>query len=116
MDLDVGLIKEISLIDLYPIFPIYIFMIKGFHNMGRLQDACKFFKVMKGHGCSPNKVVYSMILDGVCRFGSLEKALSLLAKIEKEGSDYSPNTITYTSIIQSCCEKGKLKEVLEFLD
>ena len=81
MDLAVGLIKDIGLIDLYPILPIYITMIKGFYNVGRLDDACKLFKVMKGHGCSPNTVVYSVILDGVCRFGSLEKALKLLAEI-----------------------------------
>ena len=37
---------------------------------------------MKGHGCSPNKVVYSVILDGVCIFGSLEKVLELLAGME----------------------------------
>ena len=48
-------------------------MIKGLCNVGRLDGACKLFKVMEGHGCSPNKVLYSVILDGVCRIGSLEK-------------------------------------------
>ncbi|KAL6985936.1 hypothetical protein U1Q18_019310 [Sarracenia purpurea var. burkii] len=89
---------------------------KGFCNAGRLDDACALFKVMKGHGCFPNVVVYSTFLDGVRRFGSLEVALDLLQGMENEGGDCSPNVVTYTSLIQGFCEKSRTLEALQILD
>ncbi|KAF5935577.1 hypothetical protein HYC85_026706 [Camellia sinensis] len=94
MDVAAELMSEMGLINLYPDMITYIAMIKGF--------------VMRWQ--------YSALLDGVCRFGSLEKALELLLQMEKEGGDCSPNVISYTSVIQAFCEKSRTMEALQILD
>ena len=116
MDMAEELMNEMGLSDLYPDMITHVAMIKGFSNVGRLENACGLVKLMRGHGCVPNAVVYSTLLDGVCRFGSMERALELLGEMEKEGGDCSPNVVTYTSVIQSFCEKGQTMEALEILD
>ena len=64
----------------------------------------------------PNAVVYSTLLDGVCRCESMERALGLLGEMEKEVGNCSPRVVTYTSVMQSFCEKGQTMEALEILD
>ncbi|CAL2255542.1 unnamed protein product [Prunus armeniaca] len=71
---------------------------------------------MKAHGCLPNAVMYSALLDGFCRSEKMERALELLTEMEKEGGDCSPNVVTYTSVIQKLCDKGRSKEALVILD
>ncbi|KAA8515041.1 hypothetical protein F0562_018172 [Nyssa sinensis] len=88
----------------------------GFCDANQLEDACGLFKVMRGHECLPNTVAYSALLDGVCRFGNVERALELLREMETECGDCNPNVVTYTSTIQSFCEKGRSMEVLGILD
>ena len=53
----------------------------------------------------PNAVVYSTLLDGVCRRGSMERALELLGEMEKEVGNCSPNVVTYTSVTQTFVRK-----------
>uniref|UniRef100_A0A2N9EWW0 Pentacotripeptide-repeat region of PRORP domain-containing protein n=1 Tax=Fagus sylvatica TaxID=28930 RepID=A0A2N9EWW0_FAGSY len=116
MDMAEELMNEMGLSDLYPDMITYVTMIKGFCNVGRLEDACGLVKFMRGHGCMPNVVVYSTLLDRVCKCGSMGRALELLGEMEKEGGDCSPNVVTYTSVIQSFCKKGQTMEALEILD
>ncbi|TYI40688.1 hypothetical protein ES332_A02G180500v1 [Gossypium tomentosum] len=106
MDMAHKLMKEIGLIDLYPDMMTYFAMIKGFCNAGRLEEA--WF--------SPNAVAYSVLLEGICKYRSTEKALELLGEMEKAGGNCSPNVITYTSVIKSFCEKGQTIEALRILD
>ncbi|MBA0824484.1 hypothetical protein Goarm_021154, partial [Gossypium armourianum] len=46
---------------------------------------------MKGLGFSPNAVTYSVLLEGICKYRSTEKALELLGEMEKAGGNCSPN-------------------------
>ncbi|KAK5843504.1 hypothetical protein PVK06_005961 [Gossypium arboreum] len=87
MDMAHKLMKEIGLIDLYPDMMTYFAMIKGF-----------------------------LLLEGICKYRSTEKALELLGEMEKAGGNCSPNVITYTSVIKSFCEKGQTIEALRILD
>lgn len=94
----------------------YMSMLKGFCDVGRLNEAYSLFKVMKAHGCAPNVVAYSTLIDGICRFGSVERALELLGEMEKEGGDCNPNILTYTSLVQGLCEKGRTMDAFAVLD
>ncbi|XP_031262866.1 pentatricopeptide repeat-containing protein At5g47360-like isoform X1 [Pistacia vera] len=111
-----NLMKEMGLIDLYPDMITNVSMIKGFCNVDRLEDACALLKAMRGHGCPPNTVAYSTLLDGIFKLGRMQKALELLGEMEKEGGNWSPNVITYTSVIQRFCERGMVMEGLRVLD
>uniref|UniRef100_A0A169WU55 Pentacotripeptide-repeat region of PRORP domain-containing protein n=1 Tax=Daucus carota subsp. sativus TaxID=79200 RepID=A0A169WU55_DAUCS len=110
------LMREMRGFGLYPGKITYVAMTKGFVEGDRLEEACGLFKVMESHGCLPNTVMYSTLLDGVCSLGSPDKALQLLGEMEKAGGDSKPNVITYTSVIQSYCENGKSLEALSILD
>ncbi|KAL6965968.1 hypothetical protein U1Q18_047589 [Sarracenia purpurea var. burkii] len=84
---------------------------------GRLDDACALFKVMKGHGCFPNAVAYTTLLDGVCRFGSLEVALDLLQEMENEGGDCSSNVGDNQHFDKGgLCTEGHLEEAYKLID
>ena len=107
------LMNEMGLSDIYPDMISYVTIIKGFCNVGRLEDACGLVKFMRGLGCVPNSVVYSILLD---ERGSMERALELLGEMEKEVGNCSPHVVTYTSVMQSFSEKGQTMEALEILD
>nr|POF27275.1 pentatricopeptide repeat-containing protein [Quercus suber] len=107
------LMNEMGLSDIYPDMILYVTMMKGFYNVGRLEDACGLVKFMRGLGCVRNLVVYSTLLY---ERGSMERALELLGEMEKEVGNCSPHVVTYTSVMQSFCEKGQTMEALENLD
>ncbi|XP_074269048.1 pentatricopeptide repeat-containing protein At5g47360 [Silene latifolia] len=116
LDVAFGLMREMESRNLCPDMITYMSLLKGFCGVGRLDAACLLFKAMRGHGCTPNLVAYSALLDGLCRFGDFERALELLAEMEKEGGECAPSVITYTSVIQCLCENGKSSEALSVLD
>lgn len=116
MEMVDNLMKEMGLVDLFPDMVTCVMVIKAFSDAGQLENAFRSFQVMKDNGCPPNAVAYTTLLDGVCRFGSMERALELLGEMEKEGGDCTPNVVTYTLVIQNFCEKGRSVEALAILD
>ncbi|KAJ4823907.1 hypothetical protein Tsubulata_050759 [Turnera subulata] len=54
----------------------------------------------------PNLVAYSTLLAGVCRFGSVDKAMELLEQMEKEGGD----------LIKGLCVDGQVEEAYTLVD
>lgn len=59
-------------------------MIKGFCNVGRLEDAFGLHKAMRGHGCASNAVSYATLPDGICKLRSMEMAQELSGEMEKK--------------------------------
>ncbi|KAJ0106678.1 hypothetical protein Patl1_18431 [Pistacia atlantica] len=107
------LMKEMGLIDLYLDMITNVSMIIGFCNVGRLEDACALLKAMRGHGCAPNAVAYSTLLNGICKSESMQMALELSGEMEKEARDCSSNVVTYSSVIQSTLIKGLCLDGIE---
>ncbi|KAJ9173347.1 hypothetical protein P3X46_016494 [Hevea brasiliensis] len=96
--------NEIGLIDFYLDMVKYVSMIKGFCDVGRLEEACSLFKVRRGHGCVPNVLAYSTLLDGICWFGN------------GRGWGCNPNVLTYTSLMQDLCKKCRTMDAFAVLD
>ncbi|KAL0372629.1 UNVERIFIED_CONTAM: hypothetical protein Scaly_0944500 [Sesamum calycinum] len=96
----------------------------GFCDAGRLEDAVGLVKVMKGHGCVPNAVVYSTLLDGMCKHGSLETALEFLGGAMEalkvldrmDSSGIKPNTVTFVAILDGFCKEGHLEEAYKLIN
>ncbi|XXG60294.1 hypothetical protein AAC387_Pa04g2237 [Persea americana] len=110
---------EMVSIGLYLDMITCITMIKGFCNSNHLDDEHAVFCDMRNHGCSPNVVVYSALVDEACKSESLGMTLELLDEMERDKNDCSkPNVVTYTSLIQNLCEsqEGQAKEALGVLD
>ncbi|KOM56194.1 hypothetical protein LR48_Vigan10g208600 [Vigna angularis] len=104
-----------SLNGLYPDLITYMAIVEGLCDVGRPEHAYSLLKVMRVHRCSTNLVLLSVILNGLCRSGSMEMALELLDEMEK-GGDCRPNVVSYISVIQSFCKRGQWTKALDILD
>ncbi|KAI9122566.1 hypothetical protein K1719_006406 [Acacia pycnantha] len=60
---------------------------------------------MEEKGCQPNAVVFSAIIDGLCRAGKPDDAREVLFEMKSKG--YAPNAFTYSSLMKGYFEKGE---------
>ncbi|XVF13435.1 hypothetical protein REPUB_Repub08aG0207500 [Reevesia pubescens] len=104
------LMKEMGLIDLYPDMITNVAMIKGFCNVGRLEDACVLFQVMTGNGCFPNVVAYSALLEGIWALceGHVEEAYKLIDKVVNGGGVSDGDC--FSSLVVSLIRINRLDE------
>ncbi|MQL73036.1 hypothetical protein Taro_005388 [Colocasia esculenta] len=63
--------------------------------------------------CNPNVVIYSMLIDGFCKEGSMADALELLKEMKNVG--ISPNAITYNTLINGFCRSGDTSMAFQLL-
>lgn len=59
-------------------------------------------------------VAYSIVVDGLCKEGHLDKALEVCEVMKKRGSH--PNMITYNSILNGLCLQGCLVEAFRLFN
>ncbi|KAK1316926.1 Pentatricopeptide repeat-containing protein [Acorus calamus] len=59
-------------------------------------------------------VVYSSVVDGLCKKGYLEKALDVCESMRKRG--IHPNIVTYNSVINCLCREGCFAEAFRLFD
>uniref|UniRef100_A0A1D1XVL6 Pentatricopeptide repeat-containing protein At5g57250, mitochondrial n=1 Tax=Anthurium amnicola TaxID=1678845 RepID=A0A1D1XVL6_9ARAE len=82
-------------------------------NVGGLQEALLKHRLMVESGIKPDVVNYTILSDGFCKEGNVEKVVGFLNEMVKCGLE--PNLITYTTVIQGFCKRGKLKEATDLL-
>ncbi|XP_057988957.1 pentatricopeptide repeat-containing protein At1g62930, chloroplastic-like [Hevea brasiliensis] len=73
--------------------------------------ALEVFKNMCSHGQQPDKVTFSIILDGLCKQGYLDEALTLFKAMEK--SRLKPDCVSFTILIDGMCKAGRLNDAKE---
>lgn len=78
-------------------------------GLGSIRVAIEFIRIMEIGKCKPNTVVYSTIIDSLCKDKILDEALDLFTEMIDKG--ISPNVITCSFFIQGLCNNGKWKEV-----
>ncbi|PKU66419.1 Pentatricopeptide repeat-containing protein [Dendrobium catenatum] len=81
---------------------------------GRVQEALDFLLEAEESTASADEVVYSILVDGFCKVGSLEKALYLCSNMRKMG--ITPNIATYNSVMHGLCREGCLVEAFRVFD
>ncbi|KAK9099743.1 hypothetical protein Scep_023173 [Stephania cephalantha] len=92
--------------------PVRVF--EALTKQGRSLDA---YRLIAEGGGNPNcfsAVAYTMVVDGLCKEGMLNKALDLCATMRKRG--VSPNIVTYNSVINGLCRQGCHVEALRLFD
>jgi leucine-rich PPR motif-containing protein, mitochondrial len=67
--------------------------INALKNQGEVLDAFNFLKEAEKSGLSEDLAMYSIVVDGLCKGGYLEKALDLCESIEKDR--LCPNIVIY---------------------
>lgn len=92
-------------------------MLNGFCRAGRFGKAFELLEVAKRHGCSLNTVLYSSLVNGLCKSGDTERAMELVKEMEiGDDDEIRPNTVTYTSVVQRLCDEGRISEAMQILD
>ncbi|KAG4990635.1 hypothetical protein JHK87_024092 [Glycine soja] len=79
---------------------------------GFLLDAEHVFRKMVLKGFQPKVQVYNSLLDGISKFGQLEKAFELLNDMETKYIE--PDSLTISAVINCYCQKGDMHGALEF--
>ncbi|KAL5227993.1 hypothetical protein ABZP36_016258 [Zizania latifolia] len=81
---------------------------------GKILEACKFLKEAEQSGFSVDLAMYSIVVDGLCKGGYLEKALDLCESMKREG--IHPNIIIHNSVLNGLCQQGCLTEAFRLFD
>ncbi|KAG5132945.1 hypothetical protein JHK82_024133 [Glycine max] len=79
---------------------------------GFLLDAEHVYRKMVLKGFQPKAQVYNSLLDGISKFGQLEKAFELLNDMETKYIE--PDSLTISAVINCYCQKGNMHGALEF--
>ncbi|KAK3029973.1 hypothetical protein RJ639_038778 [Escallonia herrerae] len=87
-------------------------LINGYCKKGRMREALRFFKEIKG--AIPNHVTFTILIDGYCRVNELDEPLQLREEMERKG--LFPGVVTYNSILRKFCEEGRLKDANKLLN
>ncbi|CAA2983547.1 Hypothetical predicted protein [Olea europaea subsp. europaea] len=53
----------------------------------------------------PNKITYTVIIDGYCKLGRIKEAFELLSEMIGNGVD--PDPVTYITLANVFCKEGK---------
>ncbi|XP_018472499.1 pentatricopeptide repeat-containing protein At1g06710, mitochondrial [Raphanus sativus] len=62
----------------------------------------------------PNVVIYTEMIDGLCKVGKTDEAYKLMKVMEENGCE--PNVVTYTALIDGFGVIGKIETCLELLE
>ncbi|GAU16020.1 hypothetical protein TSUD_338910 [Trifolium subterraneum] len=66
--------------------------------------------LLDGNGTSVGERTYSVLLNGLCRVGRVEKSKEVLAKLEDNG--VIPSQISYNILVNAYCQKGDLNKAI----
>ncbi|KAJ1283203.1 hypothetical protein BS78_03G110200 [Paspalum vaginatum] len=83
-------------------------------KQGEVLDACNFLKEAEKSGFPVDLAMYSIVVDGLCKGGYLEKALDLCESMKKEG--LHPNIVIHNSVLSGLCQQGCLTEAFRLFD
>ncbi|RZC83800.1 hypothetical protein C5167_046584 [Papaver somniferum] len=83
-------------------------------KQGRVLDAHKLIKEVDGTQTVCDLFGYSIVVDGLCKEGFLNKALDLCVTMRKHG--IPPNIVIYNSVINGLCNQGCFVQALRIFD
>ncbi|KAJ4746312.1 hypothetical protein LUZ62_080717 [Rhynchospora pubera] len=63
---------------------------------------------MKSEGHEPDVVTYSILIDGLCKNGEIERAVELLLSMKSEG--HEPDVVTCNILIDSLCTNVEIEK------
>ncbi|XP_057523945.1 pentatricopeptide repeat-containing protein At5g39710-like [Amaranthus tricolor] len=90
----------------------YSIMIKGYCQIGKMEDARKVFDEMR---CLPNSITYGNLVNGFCKQGMMVEARQIVDKMIMN-KHCLPNLKTYTMLIDGYSKKGDIQSAMLCLD
>ncbi|GER35732.1 pentatricopeptide repeat-containing protein [Striga asiatica] len=91
----------------------YNSLIYSYSREGRVREALRLFKEIKG-GVLPNHVTYTTLIDGFCRAGDINEALKLRELMESK--ELYPGVVTFNAILRRLCEEGRIQDANRLLN
>ncbi|KAM2706978.1 hypothetical protein EV1_036018 [Malus domestica] len=79
----------------------------------KVDHAKKMLQHMYKHGCRPNTVSYTALLNGLCRSQNSLEASEMMSTSEEEW--WTPNAITYSVVMHGLRREGKLVEACDIV-
>ncbi|KAI5322550.1 hypothetical protein L3X38_031622 [Prunus dulcis] len=79
---------------------------------GQNGRAIQMLRLMEKYDCQPNVVVYSTIIDSLCKDQLVAEAFKLFSEMESKG--IPPNVVTYTSLFLGLYKSCSLTEATQF--
>ncbi|PON58019.1 Tetratricopeptide-like helical domain containing protein [Parasponia andersonii] len=89
----------------------YNSLIYGFCREGRMREAVRLFREIKG--ATSNHITYTTLVDGYCRQNDLEESLRLLEVMKAKG--LYPGVVAYNSILRMLCKEGRIRDANKLL-
>ena len=83
-------------------------LIKGFSDLGLLDDAESLKVEISRNNQFPDMCTYTILIHAFCRNGLLVEAQQIFNNMEKLGC--SPSVVTFNALIDGLCKAGKLEE------
>ncbi|XP_044975758.1 pentatricopeptide repeat-containing protein At5g57250, mitochondrial [Hordeum vulgare subsp. vulgare] len=81
---------------------------------GEVLDAYSFLKEAEQSGFPVDLAMYSIVVEGLCKGGYLEKALDLCESMKREG--IHPTIIIHNSVLSGLCQHGCFTEAFRLFD
>ncbi|KAL0432940.1 UNVERIFIED_CONTAM: Pentatricopeptide repeat-containing protein, mitochondrial [Sesamum latifolium] len=69
---------------------------------------------MLEYSCAPNVIIYTEMIDGLCKVGKTSEAYKLMLMMEEKGC--KPNVVTYTAMLDGLGKAGKVDKSLELFE
>ncbi|XP_031248665.1 pentatricopeptide repeat-containing protein At1g09820-like [Pistacia vera] len=89
-------------------------LVDGLCKIGRFKIAWDLFQDFSlCENLVPNIVTYSILINGLCKTGQLEKANKLLSYMEEKGC--APNVVTFTMLIFGFLKNNEIPKVVDLL-
>ncbi|XP_018478989.2 LOW QUALITY PROTEIN: pentatricopeptide repeat-containing protein At5g41170, mitochondrial [Raphanus sativus] len=84
-------------------------LVSGFRN--RPEDAMYIVNQM---GIEPGVVMYTTLIESLCRNGLVDNAMDMLNRMENDG--VRPDAVTYTSLVNGLCNSSRLSDAVRLLN
>ncbi|TKY58453.1 Pentatricopeptide repeat-containing protein [Spatholobus suberectus] len=66
---------------------------------------------MSANSVQPNKITYTIMIDGYCKLGNTKEATKLLNEMIRNG--IAPDTITYNALQKGYCKEREVEVALQ---
>ncbi|OMO68217.1 hypothetical protein COLO4_29826 [Corchorus olitorius] len=86
---------------------------KAIRKEGRIEKADEVLQKEIEKGFVPDEVVYNTIVNGYCRMGDTNKAISTVEAMEKLG--LKPDCVTFNTLIDKFCQLKEMKYAKEWV-
>ncbi|VAH59973.1 unnamed protein product [Triticum turgidum subsp. durum] len=107
------LIREMEQKDMVGDAMFYSSLVHGYMSSGLLMEGFREHRLMLDKGVAADVVNYTIVIDGMCREGSVEKVKGFIDEMERRGA--KPNLITYTSLVGGFCKRNRLADAFSIV-